>query len=291
MCFIEMTYTLVSFGEVLWDKLPEGKRLGGAPFNMLCHAKRLGEESIKAVMVSAVGEDELGKEILAQCKKHNVITEYITVDKKFPTSTVEVILNHEGNARYHIQDEVAWDHIPQTTDLMALAKKTDVVSFGSLAQRSKESQETFLNFAQSLPNKALCIFDVNVRQHYYSREIVEYSLELANVLKINEEELFVLAELFEIQGDADQVMEQLFKSYQLQLIALTKGEKGSVLVSEKERSSHAGLRSTVVNSIGAGDAFTAALIIGLLKEFDLNQINAFANATASYACSLKGAVG
>lgn len=277
---------VIGLGEVLWDLFPEGKQFGGAPANFAYHAKCLGAEGF---VVSAVGNDELGREILDRLDALGLNRQFVAVDEAHPTGTVSVELDGAGKPRYVIHENVAWDSIPAMPGLMELAQKADAVCFGSLAQRAAGSRKTIRDFLGATQEGCLRILDINLRQRFYDAKTVIRSLELANVLKLNDEELPVLTRLLKISGGEDDVMDALRDRYDLRVIALTKGAHGSVLIGPDGRSVHAGVAAKVVDTVGAGDAFTAALAVGLLRGLDLDDINDHANHVAAYVCSRPGA--
>lgn len=281
-----MKKTLVGIGEILWDFLPTGKAMGGAPANFSYHANNLGEQG---VVVSCIGKDELGKEIISSLDAIGLTTDFISIDPAHSTGTVQVKLDNEGVPTFTIQEDVAWDHLPQSQKLMDLARITDVVCFGSLAQRSLISREAIQKFLEETDPQALRVFDINLRQSFYSKQIIEYSLTQANVFKLNEGELLVVAEMLSLDGNTNKLLEVLLKQYRLKLIALTRGERGSLLYSEGQLSDHPGNPVPPVDTVGAGDAFTAALSLGMLKGFSLDRINDLANHVASYVSTQTGA--
>ena len=239
------------------------------------------------------------------------------MDENYPTGTVEVTLDNKGIPSYIIHENVAWDYIKRTESCVELAKKADAICFGSLGQRSESSRNTILSMLEnandSSNDKCLKIFDINLRQHFYNKEIIHTSLKYANVLKLNDEELPIVAKLLgledksesnnkekavnmiESHNTADEhennkiyILNALADIYSLDLIALTCGKKGSLLLSKGRTSSHPGFKVKIVDTVGAGDAFTAAVTIGLLQGFDLDEINNLANKLASYVCSQEG---
>ena len=278
---------LVGIGELLWDLLPEGKRFGGAPANVACHFQRLGGTGIT---VSAVGRDDLGIHLMDQLQALSLSSEYIAIDKHHPTGIVSITIDPEGIPVYDIEENVAWDFIPSTSKLRKLVKKTDAVVFGTLAQRSLLSRQTIREFVSSVKPEAWCIFDINLRYPFYNREVIEASLPLAHILKLNNDELHVLAEMLSLEGSEDNLIKQLLNLYKLNMIALTKGSQGSILYTESDRSVHPGYHSKVVDTVGAGDAFVATLTLGILKGHSLDTINDNANRLAAYVCSMPGAI-
>jgi fructokinase len=279
-------FTVAGIGELLWDVFPNHKRLGGAPANFACHCQRLGA---RAFPVSAVGADSLGAEIIRALKEIGVDDAYVQTCDAVPTGTVQVTLSGQGKPSYEICEGVAWDQIRLTEELRASAPVLDAVCFGSLAQRAPVSRETIRTFLSCMRADALKIFDVNLRQAFFSKERIEQSLELATILKVSDEELPVLANFFTLQGDALAQLQQLLSKFSLDLIAYTRGPDGSVLVSPNQVDDARGLQVNAVDSVGAGDSFTAALCVGLLKGWPLEKVNLHANQVAAYVCSHWGA--
>jgi fructokinase len=280
------TYLLLGLGEVLWDLLPAGKRLGGAPANFAIHAGSLGAEG---VIASAIGMDGLGRALLDHVALLSLHCDYIFVDPGHPTGSVRVTVTNDGKPSYSIEADVAWDFIPEREPLTQLAAQVDAVCFGTLAQRSGMSRRTIQAFLAVLPIETLCIFDVNLRPPFYSIKIVESSMPLTNVLKLSDEELPMLAGLLSVSPDEDAFIDEMLRRYSLKLIALTKGKAGSVLYTPGRVSIHPGFQVQVVDSVGAGDAFTAALAMGMLRGDELDRINEDANRVASYVCTQPGA--
>jgi fructokinase len=279
-------YILVGLGEILWDMLPEGKKLGGAPANFAYHAQELGAEGL---VVSCVGNDELGTEILDLVEQLGLNGDYIAVDGEHPTGTVTVKLDENGKPDYTIHENVAWDYIPFSKRLSGLAPTVDAVCFGSLCQRCEVSGQSVREFLAATKPDCLRIFDINFRQSYFNVEIVKALLEVSNVLKINDEELPVLARMLGITGTEREILAGLTERFSLKLIALTKGDKGSCLFTAGKISDHPGFPVEVADSVGAGDSFTAAMTVGMLQNKGLDDINEHANRVASFVCSQPGA--
>ena len=282
----EDAFLLIGLGEILWDLMPSGKKLGGAPANFAYHAHALGGEGVVA---ACIGDDELGRKILEKLDDLGLNRDYVVVDKEHPTGTVSVEVDEAGKPSYIIHENVAWDFIPALPRLMELAMRADAVCFGALAQRSDVSRRTIQSFLAATRPSCLRVFDVNLRQSFYSREGIETSLQLANVFKINDEELPVVADVLALSGDETTILSALEKRYSLRMIALSRGEKGSLLFSEGRTSSHTGYSVVVADTVGAGDSFTAALTLGILRGYDLDRINDHANRVASFVCSKAGA--
>lgn len=281
-----MSFRIVGIGEVLWDMLPAGRQLGGAPANFTYHASALGADTL---LISRVGKDDLGRETLERLTKLGVPTECVEVDDKIPTGTVGVTVAADGQPHYQIHENVAWDAIRGEDAARRAVAAADAVCFGSLAQRSETSRDTIQALVASAPAKALRIFDINLRQHYYSHSTIEESLALANVLKVNDAELPRLAEMFGLTGDARSQIHQLAERHSLRAVAYTRGGNGSLLCAGGRWSDHPGIATTVVDTIGAGDSFTAAMTLGLLAGWELDRINDHANRVAAFVCSYTGA--
>ena len=276
----------VGIGEILWDLLPGGRQLGGAPANFAYHAKALG---VDAQVVSRVGRDDAGDEILAHLDRLGLGHDYLAVDPHHPTGTVSVRLDAQGKPSYVIHEEAAWDYLSLLPQTLGLAARVDAVCFGSLAQRSCVSRLAIREFLAATRPECLRVFNVNLRQHYYNLDTIAVALEAADVLKLNDEELPVIARLLSIQGTVEEKLGTLCRRYNLKLIALTEGDRGSLLFSPAARSRHAGHRTEVVDTVGAGDAFAAVLAFGLLSGASLDAINEQANRVASFVCSRAGA--
>ena len=275
---------IVGIGEILWDMLPSGKALGGAPANFAYHATRLGEEGWA---VSAIGPDALGREIMdivTEKRLKNVIS---VTDK--PTGTVQVELDDRGVPTYTIMEGVAWDHIPFTPEMEALAQRADAVCFGSLVQRMA-SRESVLRFLRATRPEALKVFDINLRQHYYSPEVLEESLKIADILKINDEEIRIVADMFGLGGDDTAVSRALIDRYGLRLVILTKGAEGSEVITADDTLPQPAGEAEVVDTVGAGDSFTAAFVVAYLRGDSLADAQRLASDTAAYVCSRKGAM-
>jgi fructokinase len=277
---------ILAVGEILWDLLPAGRQLGGAPANFAYHAGQLGAD---ARVVSAVGDDGLGREMLAELRGRGVDTALITVGAGRPTGTVSVSVA-AGQPAYTIHEGVAWDALPPPTPaLRDLARRADCVCFGTLAQRSIMSRRTIAEILAASPPDALRVLEVNLRQRFYDRPTVEASLVLAGVLKINDQELPVVGKLLDVTGPTPAGLFERFPG--LRLIALTRGGRGSILYApDGTVHEHPGHPvDDVVDTIGAGDAFTAALAVGLLRGVPLGEINDRANRLAAYVCTRPGA--
>jgi fructokinase len=285
-----MDFNVVGIGEVLWDLLLTGPQLGGAPANFAYHAHALGAE---AQIITRVGNDDYGREIIRRFHEMGLPDGTVQIDETAPTGTAKVELSGNGLAHFTIQENVAWDYISATPEALAIAREADAICFGSLAQRSEPSRNTIQRLVAAAPADALRVFDINLRQRFYSPGLIERSLQLANVLKLNDDELLSLAEMFSLTGSTEHRVECLARTFHLRVVALTRGANGSLLYQEKKnetRWSDCPSRTVkVVDTVGAGDSFTAALVLGLLRKMDLDEINTLANHVARYVCSQAGA--
>lgn len=277
---------VAGIGEVLWDIFPDGSLLGGAPTNFACHCRQLGAD---AHVVSCVGNDDLGRQAIAGLKQRDVGVSYLQQHDARPTGSVAVTLDKKGKPTYDILQNVAWDYLTFTPELATFAPSLDAACFGVLGQRSEASRQTIRSLLQKMPSHALKILDVNLRKPFFSKTLVQESLTLATVLKLSDEELPVLASYFDLTGSAIEQLVALRERFDLSLVAYTRGPEGSLLVGADETVTTRGVEMTVVDSVGAGDSFTAALCMGLLKSLPLADVNVFANRVAGYVCSQKGA--
>jgi fructokinase len=279
-------FAIFGLGELLWDLFPDGPRFGGAPVNFACHAAALGAH---VHVVTSVGNDALGREALQALASHGVKTDGVAISNEAPTGTVQVAVDASGKATFTFAPDVAWDHLHWSEGLARVATACDAVCFGTLAQRSAQSRETIQRFVGATRAVALRVFDVNLRPPFYTEEGIRESLTLANVLKLNDDELPILAAICGASGSDTEVLAQLAQQFDLQLVALTRGPKGAILVRAGEISEAPGVPVAVKDTVGAGDAFTAALVLGLLRNDPLDQINRRACAIAACVCSRAGA--
>ena len=278
---------VAGIGEVLWDCYPDGAHFGGAPANFASHAASLGAESW---MVSAVGTDAHGDRALQVLSDLKVRCDLVARDPKHSTGQVLVTLDAERVPRYEISLDVAWDHLTWSEHFGAFATRCDAICFGSLAQRSPDSRATIRRFVAAVRRSALRVFDVNLRQRFFDRETIDASLRLASALKLNDEELPVIAELCEIRARAPrEILRELMTRYDLRLAALTRGPRGALLLDDRGEDDCLAPETVVVDTVGAGDAFTAALVSDFLRGLPLSRINRHANAVASFVCSQAGA--
>lgn len=278
-------FRVVGLGELLWDLLPSGAQIGGAPANFSYHAGALGAE---ARTISRIGRDDLGTRLLRDLEALGVSTQGLQIDDTRPTGTVAVEIDAQGQPCYVITPDVAWDHVQATPDAIAMASRADAICFGTLAQRNAVSRAAIRSLVAASPSTALRILDVNLRQQFYSAELIDESLHLASLLKVNDVELPHLAAMFGLTGGEQGQMEQIAQRWSLRGVALTRGDKGSALLTEQAWSEHPGVRVTVVDTIGAGDAFTAAMTVGLLSGWPLDEVNTQANRVAAYVAGQAG---
>jgi fructokinase len=318
-----MNSNVIGVGEVLWDLLLTGPQLGGAPANFAYHAHALGAQ---AHVITRVGNDDHGREIIRRFHEMGLPETTVQIDETVPTGTAKVALSGDGLAHFTIQENVAWDHIAVTPAALAAASEAHAICFGSLAQRSEASRNTIQQLVVAAPADALKVFDINLRQQFYSRDVIERSLQLANVLKLNDDELPTLAAMFNLTGSAEDdscgadtpvrvfgarqpsartrvsaphkiehQIECLAQTFSLRLVALTRGANGSLLYQKDNDNNDARWSDCpsrpvkVVDTVGAGDSFTAAMVLGLLRKMDLDEINTIANEVARYVCSQPGA--
>ncbi|SHH74350.1 carbohydrate kinase family protein [Desulfofustis glycolicus] len=280
-------FTVAGIGELLWDVLPSEEKLGGAPINFTYHAAALGGESIP---ISSIGNDSRGERALDFLAAKQLDTRCISISDQLPTGFVTIELDNAGVAHYHFPDHVAWDHLLINQAAQSVTDRLDAVCFGTLAQRNRASRTTIRHYLTGLPAATKRVFDLNLRQDFYSRDLIETSLELCSILKLNEDELATLASMFGLSGNTQEQMNSLLRGHCLELVILTRGAGGSILLSDEECVSHPGTATTVVDTIGAGDSFTAAVVIGLLLQRPLAEINETASRLAAYVCSQSGAM-
>lgn len=256
--------TIVGLGELLWDFLPAGRQLGGAPANFAYISTLLGNHGVVA---SRLGNDALGDEAIAQLRERKVEYAHIQRDTKHPTGVAKVGLNAQGQPGFEIAEGAAWDWLEWSLEWKALAQSVDAVCFGSLAQRSAESRETILDFVKNTSPDALRVFDVNLRQNYYSAEILAASCGLSGLVKMNEDEFPTVLELLRLPREGTETSaRRMIEACHLKLVCITRGAGGSLLVAANCSHSHPGIPCKVVDSVGAGDAFTAGLVHEYLRQ-------------------------
>ncbi|MGB6384474.1 MAG: carbohydrate kinase [Terriglobales bacterium] len=287
-----MNCNVVGVGEVLWDLLLTGPQLGGCPANFAYHAHALGAQ---AKVITRVGNDDYGREVIRRFREMGLADDTVQIDEAVPTGTAKVELSGDGLAHFTIQENVAWDCIAATPEATVAARAADAICFGSLAQRCEPSRDTILTLVAMARVDVLRVFDINLRQRFYSRGVIEESLRLANVLKVNDDELPTLASMFSLTGSTKHHIESLARQFSLNLVALTRGANGSLLYQKNGNGNEARWSDCpsrpvmVVDTVGAGDSFTAALVLGLLRKMDLDEINDISNEVARYVCSQAGA--
>ena len=274
---------VVGIGELLWDVLPTGKRAGGAPINFVYHATQMGAEGYA---VRAVGNDLSGTEIVQELEKNHISNSLGTVE--YPTGSVMVELK-EGIPTYTIIEGVAWDHIPLTQESIDLIKRADAICFGTLALRSQASKETILSLLSYAREDALRFFDINIRQSYYSKELIETLLHKANVFKINDEELVLLRDMCKLEGSDDEVCRQILQMYNLKYLVLTAGCAFSSIYTADEVSTIPTPRVEVADTVGAGDSFSGAFVYSVLTGKSLREAHQTAVETAAFVCTQEGA--
>lgn len=279
---------VVGMGEALWDVLPEGKKIGGAPANFAYHISQFGLDSCA---VSAVGDDALGHELLDNFNDKGV--KYLIETVPYPTGTVQVEIDPAGIPQYEIKENVAWDNIPYNIRLEELAGRTRAVCFGSLAQRNVVSRSTINRFLDAMPEDSdpLVVFDVNLRQGFYTKEILCDSMKRCNILKINDEELVAVSRMFGYPGiDLQDKCWILLGKYNLKMLILTCGINGSYVFTPGEVSFRPTPRVEVADTVGAGDSFTAAFIAAILKGKSIPEAHALAVETSAFVCTRQGAM-
>jgi fructokinase len=283
-----MKKRVVGLGEVLWDLLPERTCLGGAPANFAYITTLMGDQGIVA---SRVGEDSRGLEALRRMEELGLDIDHVETDREHPTGTVKVELDGKGVARFEIAHPVAWDFLEWTPDWQRLAENADAVCFGSLAQRSEESRATVRNFLRATPPGTVKVFDVNLRQSYYSTEVLAESMKLADIVKLNDDELPKIMSLAKFPHKDDvSSAQRLISTYDLKLLCLTRGGRGSLLVRNGDASEHPGFRVPVADTVGSGDAFTAGLVHEYLHGASLDLMNEVANLVGAWVTSEVGAM-
>lgn len=277
---------VVAIGEFLWDCLPNGKKIGGAAANFCYHAKSVGAQ---AILVSAIGEDENGKELSKQLEKLQ-IPQQLQISKNYPTGTVLVKLDSAGKPTYDIVNPVAWDDIQLTEQLLELIKQDDLdaIYFGSLIQRNQHNHELLKKIITARSPQTKIIVDINLRQNHYNYSTLLLCIENANILKLNDEELPIIAELLKIKSDPKELFNYINQHYQLELLIYTCGSNGSHLITKSEQNYQPAEKITAIDTVGAGDSFMAISSVLYLKGKALQEINSKANHIAAYVCTQSG---
>ena len=277
---------VVGLGEALWDVLPEGKKLGGAPANFAYHAGQFGLDTIA---ISALGEDELAAETIKALKEHGL--NYLMPHVPYPTGPVQVTLTGDGIPAYEIKENVAWDNIPYTPEIAEIAKKCRAVCFGSLAQRNVTSWATIRQFLDDTPADCLKIFDINLRQQFYTKEVIEESLKRCNILKINDEELVVIKRMYGYDDlDMRGICEKILAEYGLKMLVLTCGTNGSYVFAPGLTSFQDTPKVTVADTVGAGDSFTGSFCAAILNGKPMEEAHKKAVAVSAFVCTQNGAM-
>ena len=281
-----MNKVIAGLGEVLWDCLPEGRKLGGAPANFAYHASQFG---FPAYAISAIGNDELGDQTVKELENKQL--KYIMPRIDFPTGTVQVQLDEEGVPTYDIKQQVAWDNIPFTPEIEEAARHCQAVCFGSLAQRSPVSHHTIARFLDATPSTCLKIFDINLRQRFYSKEVIKEGLKRCDILKINDEELVTIGRMFGYPGlDMENKCWLILGKYNLKMLVLTCGTNGSYVFTAGQLSIQETPKVAVADTVGAGDSFTGAFAAATLSGMPVNQSHELAVKVSAYVCTQNGAM-
>lgn len=284
-------YMIVGLGEILWDLFPAGRQMGGAPANFAYISTLLGNRGVAA---SRLGQDDLGRAALERMQQLGIETAFLQQDVLHPTGTVYVTVDAAGQPGFEIAESVAWDFLEWTSQWRELAASADAVCFGSLAQRSPQSRSTIQNFLNATQPDCLRVFDVNLRQNFYSPAILSESLKLATIVKMNHEELPKITRLLDLDQKAGTSSDEaaarvLLEAYGLRLICVTRGCDGSILIDPNTLDVHSGFQVKVADTVGAGDAFTAALVNQCLNGASLAQMNEVANHIGAWVASENGA--
>ena len=277
---------IVGLGEALWDVLPDGKKLGGAPANFAYHAAQFGLDTIA---ISALGEDKLAEETIDALKEHNL--NYLMPRVPYPTGTVQVTLTGDGIPTYDIKENVAWDNIPLTDEMLEIAKNARAVCFGSLAQRNVVSRENIHKFLDATPEDCVKIFDINLRQQFYSKEVIKESLKRCNILKINDEELVLIGRIFGYPGlDIENKCWLILGKYNLDMLVLTCGTNGSYVFTPGQMSFQETPKVEVADTVGAGDSFTGSFVGSILNGKPVPEAHKTAVQVSAFVCTQNGAM-
>ena len=277
---------IVGLGEALWDVLPDGKKLGGAPANFAYHAAQFGLDTIA---ISALGEDKLAEETIDALKEHNL--NYLMPRVPYPTGTVQVTLTGDGIPTYDIKENVAWDNIPLTDEMLEIAKNARAVCFGSLAQRNVVSRENIHKFLDATPDDCVKIFDINLRQQFYSKEVIKESLKRCNILKINDEELVLIGRMFGYPGlDIENKCWLILGKYNLDMLVLTCGTNGSYVFTPGQMSFQETPKVEVADTVGAGDSFTGSFCAAILNGKPVAEAHKLAVKVSAFVCTQNGAM-
>jgi len=284
---IVVPYKIIGIGEVLWDVFPHSRKLGGAPANFAYFVKKLGQNGLVA---SKVGDDLMGKEILDSLFKLGLAGDFIQIDSEHPTGTVDVKIDDNGQPDYIINKNAAWDFLEFSDRWKKLAREADVICFGTLAQRSLKSRRTIIDFLKMARSSTIKVFDINLRQNFYSLKTIIRSLELATILKLNKEEIRLLRNLMGYSSKKNDInfCRRLMNEYGIKLVCLTRGEDGSLLMDESDYYEHPGYKISIADTVGAGDAFTAAMVMQYLEGRALEEMSNSANRLGSWVSAQIG---
>ncbi|WP_421899868.1 PfkB family carbohydrate kinase [Maridesulfovibrio sp.] len=278
---------IAGLGEILFDVLADSEEIGGAPVNFAYHAGRLGADG---AAISTLGDDDRGRRATSELMNRELCLSGVSIDREHATGYVEARLDDQGVATYHFPDDIAWDHLQLNDTAMGFAAQVDAVCFGTLAQRSEQSRKAIQTFLDAAP-QALKVYDMNLRQNFYNKEIIADSLQRADVLKLNDDEIKVIAPMFGLKGSEREMLQKLHVGFELKCSVLTRGDKGSLIITKDGEVDHPGIEvKEISDTIGAGDSFTASVAIGLLLGHSLEYISDHANRLAAHVCSCKGAM-
>ena len=281
-----MKRLVVGLGEVLWDMLPEGRKIGGAPVNFAYHAGQFG---IDTMAVSAIGNDKLGEDTIAEMNGKHL--NHIFPSVPYPTGSVQVKLDEKGVPAYDIKENVAWDNIPFTNEIESVARSCRAVCFGSLAQRNAVSRNTIRKFIESTPSGCIRIFDINLRQNFYTSNVIHDSLELCNILKINDEEIMLVSRMFNYDSsNIGNVCRTIMEDFSLEMVILTCGTKGSYIFTKGGVSFMPTPKVNVADTVGAGDSFTGSFCAAILRGLPVAEAHKKAVEVSAYVCTQNGAM-
>ena len=281
-----MKRLVVGLGEVLWDMLPEGRKIGGAPVNFAYHAGQFG---IDTMAVSAIGNDKLGEDTIAEMNGKHL--NHIFPSVPYPTGSVQVSLDEKGVPAYDIKENVAWDNIPFTNEIESVARSCRAVCFGSLAQRNAVSRNTIRKFIESTPSGCIRIFDINLRQNFYTSNVIRDSLEHCNILKINDEEIMLVSSMFNYDSsNIENVCRTIMEDFSLEMVILTCGTKGSYIFTKGGVSFMPTPKVNVADTVGAGDSFTGSFCAAILRGLPVAEAHKKAVKVSAYVCTQNGAM-
>lgn len=281
-----MKRLVVGLGEVLWDMLPEGRKIGGAPVNFAYHAGQFG---IDTMAVSAIGNDKLGEDTIAEMNGKHL--NHIFPSVPYPTGSVQVSLDEKGVPAYDIKENVAWDNIPFTNEIESVARSCRAVCFGSLAQRNAVSRSTIRKFIESTPSGCIRIFDINLRQNFYTSNVIRDSLEHCNILKINDEEIMLVSRMFNYDSsNIENVCRTIMEDFSLEMVILTCGTKGSYIFTKGGASFMPTPKVNVADTVGAGDSFTGSFCAAILRGLPVAEAHKKAVEVSAYVCTQNGAM-